>query len=576
MAGPAESPAPERGFEVARRGRPMYPGPVLWGRREVGASQMKSSERVWAVGLLGLTLGLLAGVVSAQGVKKGAMEIRPDHWDVSPPLREIRPVTRELDIYQDKEEAHLPKPFHKPREIDLHGLDPLVRLRAPQPSVSVTGGTAFDGVGVPNYNVNSAPPDTNGSVGRTIAGTGYYVQWVNTSFSVFNKATGAVVYGPANGNTLWSGFGGVCQNDNDGDPIVLYDKLADRWVFTQFAVSAQPFTQCVAVSTTSNPTGSYARYAFTYGNQFNDYPKVGVWPDGYYVTYNMFANGQTFSGGWVCAMDRAKMLTGAAATQQCFNLGTSHGGLLPSDLDGATLPPAGEPNYVLEFGSNVLNVFKFKVNWTTPASSTLTGPTALSVAAFNEACLGGTCVPQSNTNNKLDSLGDRLMYRLAYRNQGAYAALVTNHSVAVANPARRAQTGVRWYEVRITSGSPSLFQQGTFTNGDSSYRWMGSAAMDKNGNIALGYSVSSGSLRPAIRFTGRGPSDAPGTMGAEFSLQAGTGSQTRSLHRWGDYSSLSVDPDDDCTFWFTTEYLKASGSFNWSTRVGSFKLNGCN
>jgi hypothetical protein len=337
----------------------------------------------------------------------------------------------------------------------------------------------------------------------------------------------------------------------------------------------------VAVSQGTNPLGPYNRYAFTYGNQFNDYPKAGVWPDGYYVTYNMFANGQSFSGGWVCAMDRVNMLAGAAATQQCFNLGTSFGGLLPADLDGPTLPPAGAPNYVMNFGTNRLNVWKFHVDWANSALSTLTGPTILTTAAFNPGCGGGTCVPQLGTSQRLDSLADRLMYRLAYRQTSATSAsMVTNHAVAVTSQVNRGQTGVRWYEVRTdAAGTPSLFQQGTFTNGsgtgDGLYRWMGSAAMDKAGNIALGYSVSSGGIRPSVRFTGRGPADALGTMGAEFTIQNGTGSQTTGLSRWGDYASMSVDPDDDCTFWFTTEYLKASGTFNWSTRIGSFKLNGC-
>ena len=274
------------------------------------------------------------------------------------------------------------------------------------------------------------------------------------------------------------------------------------------------------------------------------------------------------------------MLTGAAATQQCFNLGTSYGGLLPADLDGPTQPAAGTPEYIVNFGSSRVNVWKFHVDWTTPASSTLTGPTAVATASFSTGCSGGTCIPQTGTSQKLDSLADRMMYRLAYRQFPTYGAMVTNHTVAVGKQARTGQTGVRWYELRVNSaGTPSLFQQGTFTNGtgtgDGLYRWMGSAAMDKNGNIGLGYSVSSSGMRPSVRFTGRAATDPAGTMGAETSLQAGAGSQTTGLSRWGDYSSLSVDPDDDCTLWFTTEYLKTSGTFNWSTRVGSFKLNNC-
>jgi hypothetical protein len=271
------------------------------------------------------------------------------------------------------------------------------------------------------------------------------------------------------------------------------------------------------------------------------------------------------------------MLAGQPATQQCF-LRSDDGGMLPADQDGTILPASGTPNYVMSFGTNSLNLYKFHVDWTTPANSTFTGPTVLPVAAFGEACGGGACVPQPSTQNKLDSLGDRLMYRLAYRKFGdGHEALVVNHSVSVAAATRGKksnQTGVRWYEVRSPGGTPVVYQQGTYAP-TSDYRWMGSAAMDKAGNLAIGYSISSSGTRPGIRFTGRGPADPLGTLGAETNLLSGVGSQTGSLHRWGDYSSLSVDPDDDCTFWYTTEYLQTTGSFNWSTRVGSFKLNGC-
>jgi hypothetical protein len=416
------------------------------------------------------------------------------------------------------------------------------------------------------FTPNSAPPDTNGAVGAT-----QYVQWVNESFAVFNKSTGAIAAGfPKAGNTLWSGFGGGCQTNNDGDPIVQYDKAANRWVLTQFSVSTTPFLQCVAVSTTSDATGSYNRYSFSYSN-FNDYPKMGVWPDGYYISYNMF-NGNTFVGARACAFDRAKMLTGAAATQVCFQLSSSFGGLLPSDLDGSNAPPAGSPNYFLNFGTNSLNMWKFHVDFTTPANSTLTGPTNIPVAAFSAACSGGgTCIPQPSTTNQLDSLADRLMYRLAYRKfSDGHESLVVNHSVTAGS-----SVGVRWYELRSPGGTPTVFQQGTYAP-DSSYRWMGSIAMDQAGNIAMGYSVSSSTVRPGIRYTGRLAGDTLGQMTqGETTLQAGVGSQTGSLHRWGDYSAITVDPVDDCTFWYTNEYLKATGSFNWSTRIGSFKLPNC-
>ena len=488
--------------------------------------------------------------------------------DVSKPLRDIPSLSpTSSDGKKEKE----PKPL-KVTNGNSNQTDPVVQTTA-GPAVATTAGLSFAGVGKGDYGFspNAAPPDTNLAVGST-----QVVQWVNESFAVFNKSNGALVYGPVSGNTLWSGFGGGCQTNNDGDPIVQYDKAANRWIMTQFSVSTLPYLQCVAVSTTSDATGSYNRYAFSYGNtQFNDYPKLGVWPDGYYITYNIFNNGQTFAGAKVCAFDRNSMLSGAAATQQCYQLSTSYGGLLPSDLDGSTAPPAGSPNFMLNFGTNSLNLWKFHVDWATPANSTLTGPTNIPVAAFTPACSGGgACIPQPSTSQKLDSLADRLMYRLAYRNFGTYQSLVVNHSVKVSTSKRNSVTGIRWYELRNPGGTPNVYQQGTYSP-DSTSRWMGSIAMDKMGNIGLGYSASSSSAYPGIRYTGRLVTDALGTMQAETTIKPGGGSQLPNLSRWGDYSSLSVDPVDDCTMWYTTEYLKSNGTFNWSTWIYSFKFPSC-
>ena len=446
--------------------------------------------------------------------------------------------------------------------------DPVVQSNvgaAAAPSIA----SNFEGVGngfvgpQGTFAVNSAPPDTNAAVGPT-----QIVQIVNSGFAVFNK-TGGVVYGPVQTNTLWSGFGGGCQSNNDGDATVAYDRAADRWIISQFSVSTTPYLQCVAVSTTGDATGSYYRYSFQYAD-FPDYPKLGVWPDAYYTTFNMFKNGTTFSGPRVCAYDRAKMLQGQPATQECFQLGTAYGGLLPSDLDSSTAPPAGSPNYILGFGTNTLQLWKFHADWTTPANATLTGPTNIPVAAFSPACSGGTCIPQQGTTNKLDSLADRLMYRLAYRNFGDHESLVVDHSVVAGS-----SVGVRWYELRSPDATPTVYQQGTYAP-DGAYRWMGSAAMDGNGDIALGYSRSSSTTSPSISYTARLASDPLGQMTqGEGTLVSGGGSQTGTLTRWGDYSSLSIDPSDDCTFWYTNEYLTSSGTFNWHTRIGSFKLTGC-
>jgi hypothetical protein len=515
---------------------------------------------------------LFVGVVGASPdtASRPASGPRPDvqqavHHDVSKPLSDMIIHYRQSSgVQRDKPLRLLPVPQGSNIQPD-----PVVQSTATGPKVGTTAGLSFNGVGTGNGNpCGCAPPDTNGAVGAT-----QFVQWVNVAFAVYNKTTGALVAGPTAGNTLWSGFGGGCETNNDGDIIAQYDKAAGRWVLSQFSVSTTPFLQCVAVSTTNDATGTYNRYSFTEPN-FNDYPKLGIWPDGYYFSFNMF-NGNTFVGARACAFDRSKMLTGAAATQVCFQQNSGVGSLLPSDVDGTTAPPAGEPDFFMNFGSNSLNLFKFHVDFTTPANSTFTGPTVISVAAFTAACSGGgTCIPQPSTSNKLDSLADRLMYRLAYRNFGTHESLVVTHSVTVSVHKRSSVTGVRWYEIRSPNGMPTVFQQGTFSP-DANSRWMGSIAMDKNGDIALGYSESSGSLFPSIAYTGRVPSDALGTMESENTIITGLGSQTGSLHRWGDYSSMSIDPSDDCTFWYTTEYLQATGSFNWSTRIASFKFTGC-
>jgi hypothetical protein len=512
-----------------------------------------------------IAVALLAGTASAAGsaTPRGHHDGSPlpevqsaIQHDVSPPVRTLTAAPTQPGD-DEGPEALLPTGKGHPRDGALQ--------TTVGPQVGTTTGRSFAGVGNGDYGFtpDAAPPDTNGAVGST-----QYVQWVNEKFAVFNKSTGALVFGPVAGNTLWAGFGGGCQNNNDGDPIVQYDQLANRWIMTQFSVSTTPFLQCVAVSTTSDATVSYNRYSFSYTN-FNDYPKLGVWPDGYYISYNMF-NGNSFVGARACAFDRTKMLAGQAATQVCFQLSSSFGGLLPSDLDGSTLPPSGSPNYFVAFGTNILRSWRFHVDFTTPANSTFTGPTNLSVASFSPACSGGgTCIPQPSTTQRLDSLADRLMYRLAYRNRGGVQSLVVNHSVTAGS-----SVGVRWYELRISGSTLSVFQQGTYAP-DATYRWMGSIAMDKVGDIALGYSASSTSVRPSIRYTGRTPTDAAGTMGAENIVKAGGGSQLRTLNRWGDYSAMQVDPVDDCTFWYTNEYLKAGGTFNWSTWIVSFKFPGC-
>jgi hypothetical protein len=492
-------------------------------------------------------------------VQTGPREYVEDHHDSSPPLLDMIQLNPQPMVHlQPWVRPEMPLP---PRNYPAYVFDPVRQTANTFAPLAASIGLNFEGNDFDTV-CNCAPPDTNGAVGTT-----QYVQLVNTVFKIYDKATGNLVAGPTATNTLWSGFGGTCQTANDGDGTVAFDKLANRWVFQQFVVSSTPYMECIAVSQTSDATGAYNRYSFNFGNNnFPDYPKLGVWPDAYYMSFNIFLNGISFTGPDACAYDRTNMLTGAAARpMQCFQQANSLNPLLPSDLDGTTAPPAGEPNFFMTFGaSGVLKLFKYHVDFATPANSTFTGPTNISVAAFTPA---PSTVAQPSPGEALDTLSDRPMYRLFYRNFGTHESVGFNHSIG--NP-----SGIRWYEIQSPNGTPTVAQQGTFAP-DSSNRWMGSTAMDSAGDQAIGYSVTSSSLDPTVRVAGRTPSDPAGTMETEINVVTGTGVQEATSNRWGDYSAMQVDPVDDCTFWFTEEYIKTTGSFNWATRVANFKFASC-
>ncbi|HYR22530.1 MAG TPA: hypothetical protein VEP30_06375, partial [Chthoniobacterales bacterium] len=361
--------------------------------------------------------------------------------------------------------------------------------------------------------------------------------------------------------------------NGSGDPIVLYDHLADRWIISQFAGVNYPTDECVAVSTSSDATGTYYRYGFHLGSNFVDYPKLGVWPDAYYMTMNIFdSSGSTFLGPKPYAFDRASMLTGAPAIViSTGRLASTEYSLLPADLDGSTLPPAGAPNSFLEFpgqSTPKYKIYHFHVDFITPANSTFINFASPLAAGFNAVC-ASSCVPQAGTSSLLDALGDRLMFRLAYRNFGDHESLLANYSVK-----HNAVAGVRWVELRnVTAGPVSVFQESTYQP-DSTWRWMGSAAMDKRGNLVIGYSASSASISPQIRYAGRLATDPVNTLSqGEAHLFDGGGSQTPGT-RWGDYTAMSIDPIDDTTFWYTNEYYSVTSDFNWRTRIGSFRFPG--
>ena len=521
------------------------------------------------------------------GAAQGQNGLRPvvtyaTRSDISAPLRELPqhpPLPALLGEIFQRERKLLP---NRMDSLELDTFDPAVQTTGaagatPMPDLS------FGGVG----NVNGyLPPDTTGAIGPN-----HFVQMVNASYAIFTR-DGTRVLGPLNNNSLWSGFGGPCQTRNDGDPIVVYDHLANRWVMSQFALPnfpLGPFYQCVAVSQSSDPTGSWYRYEFLISQQkLNDYPKFGVWGDGYYMSVNQYkcmVSGRcSWAGAGVVAFERDAMLAGATARMVYFDLETvdsNLGGMLPSDLDGPP-PAAGTPNYFAEidddawgYSPDQLQIWDFRVNWSDPAQSTFTRNRTLPVAAFNSNLCNYSrnCIPQPG-GTKVDALSDRLMFRLQYRHFGGYDTLVANHTVD-ANGADRA--GIRWYELRNTGSGWSVFQQATYAPGtDAHHRWMGSIAMNSMGDIALGFSKSSTSMSPSVYVAGRQQGDPVDALRAqETVLVNGSGYQTHSSGRWGDYSQMSVDPTDDCTFWYTGEYYDSVSSAGWKTIIGSVKLRDC-
>ena len=498
----------------------------------------------------------------------------------------------------------------------------------PAPSPATIGSTQSNFEGLSNQNnfdifgfrVN--PPDPVGDVGPN-----HYVEMVNLTFAVYSKM-GTRILGPVDTGTLWADFPIEDCTDPSGDPVVLYDQTSDRWVLTQFTTRGldpltptAPFYNCVAVSQTSDPTGAYYRYAFITqpdledgGYFFPDYPKYGVWRDTYIMTTRDFGFDDRY-GISVYGLEKNKMVNGepnARAVQffledRVVPLNLIGDGLLPPDLDGSTKPKNDVPAPIVGTQDNgggygatfdALNIWEFDVKWRSTPIASINLKTQLPVASFDSIFPCGVvpgspppnapnardCLPQpgvTDGSRYLDILSyrQRPTWRLAYRNKGAYESMVTNQSVE----ALPGVAGVRWYELRRTGGTYSLHQQGTYAPTDGVHRWMGSAAADKNGSIALGYSVVNGTnVFPGIRYTGRLADDPLGQMTlGEGTVINGTAAQTALNSRWGDYTSLNLDPVDDCTFWYVNEYYTVAGAASapngngWQTRIASFKLPGC-
>ena len=484
---------------------------------------------------------------------------QPIKMGISQPVRDL-PLTSP-NIIENWKDGIIPlrSPF-KNEVIEVKEDGSLNNFNAPLGISSITQN--FDGVDAKGM----APPDPSGDVGPN-----HYVQMVNVRTQIWDK-NGNTLAGPFDNSNFWAGLVGPWSGSNDGDPIVLYDEIADRWLVSQFALPNYPngpFYMLVAVSTTPDPTETYYQYAYMYPDM-PDYPKFGVWSDGYYMSANVFASGTgNYLGTYATVFDRNTMLAGGVATMQSFSLPTTTWAFLPSDCDGA-LPPVGAPNYFLSTydgigGNTNLDVYQFHVDWAIPANSTFTGPLLLTTPLFSEP----GAIPQLGTTNRLDNLADRPMNRLQYRNFGDHEAMVVCQTVN----AGAGRAGIRWWELRKTSSDWSIYQEGTYALPDSLHRWMGSIAMDENGDIALGYSASSLTNYPDIRFTGRFASDPLGFMTiAETVIYAGEGSQTGTLTRWGDYTQMVADPTALGTFWYTNEYIPRDGTFNWKTRIAAFNF----
>ncbi len=486
---------------------------------------------------------------------------KPVYFDMTPPLRDlVKTVPEKADNSWKVILNHFNVKKTQREKFSSDWKDPLVRndikLRATSQDTIIAN---FDG------NSNSQgydPPDVTGQVGPN-----HYFADVNCHFSIYNKA-GTKVLGPVGNSVMWNG---MPNNMNGGDGIVMYDADADRWFFSQLSYPAGANFVMIAVSQTSDPTGSWYRWEYSF-NGLPDDPKFGIWPDGYYMSVNRFPNG--YAGTGMAAFDRVAMIAGSAsALMVYFTLPASNNAysFLPSSCDGE-LPPMGTPNYFVYMNESppYLGVHEFHVDWTTPSNSTFGNYLQLPVTAFNSNLSG---IPQKGTNVPAEVLSDRLMYRLQFRKFSDHWSMVSNHTVnAGSNIA-----GVRWYEMRKTTGNPwSVYQQSTYAPADGKCRWMGSAAMDTANNIALGFSISGSTMYPSIKYAGRMKNDALNTMSLpERGIVYGTGSNTSldggNTCRWGDYSSMTVDPADGTTFWYTQQYMGSMGT-NWLTRIASFNF----
>ena len=418
--------------------------------------------------------------------------------------------------------------------------------------------------------------DSTGAAGAT-----QYLQLVNNQYTIYDKTTGNVIAGPIQENALWATFGSSCQTSNNGDGTVMYDQAANVWILQHHAVpTGGPYLNCVAVSTSSDATGTYYLYAFQLTLQYPDKPRLGIWPDAYYISQDVLdPTTKVFVRSQACALDRASMLAGTFANTICFQGSISLPTFVVTTWDGQTAPPVGEPAFFWQLdqrpnqGKNNLNSFLFHVDWVTATNSTFTGPVLNALPAYTDACNNfKPCVPQPGTTNVLQGWGDRLTGRVTYRNFGTHESILMTHAVTQ-GMGTAAHAAIRWYEFR-TPLTPKIFQSGTYSP-DMTYRWVPSISEDQFGDIAIGYNVSSLTVNPGIRYAGRVSADRANTLEPEITLVTGGGAQNGTNKNWSSFTGLSVDPVDDCTFWLTAQYYATSSQSGWKTEITSFRFPSC-
>jgi hypothetical protein len=515
-------------------------------------------------------------------------------FDVSPPLASMEEAdtvparpdcpgecdARQGDPDADTEQAAqtAPAPYVAP-PVSAAGAAAEQKTQGPHSPVKTIA--SFDGLGVGFAGPQGPSAGRNPSDNSLAVGPNHVVEIVNSRMAVFDKQ-GKALYGAVNTNTLFKGFGGTCEQRNNGDAVVRYDQLAERWLYVMPIFSRiqgrpeEPYSMCYAVSTGADPLGPYHRYEFR-RKLFPDYPRPAVWPDGYYVPSS---TGDTVIQKHACIAERTKMLTGGDATEQCVIIDDVNF-LNNADIDGRSLPPEGAPNIMMAAGGTQLRkvleddgiyAWQLHVDWEKPANTKAIGPVKIPVAPYHYLCGGQltNCVPQPDTTRRLDAQGDKIMQRLVYRNIGGRESLVVVHSINTA----AGGGGMRWYEFRLDGKrQPRLYQQSTYAP-DGLYRWMASAGMDRQGNIGVGYSFGGTPHFAGQRFAGRFADDPPGVLGfQETVLVEGEAPQSNTM-RWEDYASLAMDPSDDCTFWYVGDYVKKAAA-SYSTRIGAFRMPGC-